>query len=102
MSRNTLSFPERWYAASNPPRTRMVICRREGFVVRSEAAEQTRRLATHLKVVELVVDVKAEVFDPFPGAIELVREAHDEERVKRVDDEAVRGSKTSKICLTQV
>ena len=44
---------------------------------------------THLEVVKLVVDVKAQVLDPLPRAIELVREAHDEERVERVDEEAV-------------
>ena len=41
---------------------------------------------TYLKIVELVVDVEAELLDPVPRSFELIGQSHDEERVERVDD----------------
>ena len=67
-----------------------MICGR-GWVHQLGPQVEAQRGEPHLKVVELVVDVKAKILDPCSRAVELVREAHDEERVERVDEEAAEG-----------
>lgn len=82
--RNIASFPERWYAERRPPRTRIVICGPR------QTVRTPHKTLAHLEVVKLVVDVKAEVFDPLPCTFKLDRKPQDQQRVERVHDETAK------------
>jgi hypothetical protein len=66
----------------------MVICKPESQLAQGRKGKRER--APNFKVMKLVVDIEREIFDPVACTLVLVVQAHEKQRVQRVDNEAAK------------